>query len=309
MHRRPYHIIAGSILVATLFWLSVTLSESYVARFTIPLSIVNLPGDVALGNPLPEEIEVALQGTGWQLLFLSASNQLLFEIPGNRIHGDKTILTNRIISEAMKLPPGILAIQTYPETLFINVDEYIEKKVAVKLVLGSIRFRENYGLTGAIRVEPDSVIISGAEKVMASITEWPTSMRTFTDLSEPVLEDIALSDSLRGVVRHYRDAVKLYIPVDQLADMSFPEIPVKVSNVPRNKTVLLANSSVEIFVRSGVNTLSTITADSFQATIPYTTILNDTTGAIIPAIHLPSGTTLLKIHPPAIRYTIRQGTQ
>ena len=45
---RNYRILAGAIIVAALFWFAVTMGGSFVAQYNIPLTVTNLPEDVAL---------------------------------------------------------------------------------------------------------------------------------------------------------------------------------------------------------------------------------------------------------------------
>lgn len=305
MKKGRYHILAGSLLVAALFWFSVTMGGSFRAHFDIPVIVSNLPDDLALEEPLPETIDVLLEARGWQLLFLEAGKQITFEIPGSRLRAG-AIQTNRSLAEWMKLPEGVRAIRAYPETIDVGVDRHIRKKVPVHFASLDLSFKEGFGLLRGIELTPDSIFLEGAESVLDDISSWPLEARSYTELTLPVVEDVPVLDSLGGIVETSIDKVKIYIPTDQMADMSFEEIPVEVLNVPDDRQVLLGSQAVKIAVRGGVNYLSTLSEEDFSAEVEFSDIIADTSGTIIPTIHFPAGLQLLQIEPREIRYTIRK---
>lgn len=301
-----YHILAGSFLVAALFWFSVTMGGSFRTRVDVPLTISNMPRNIALVTPLPKTINVLLEARGWQLLFLSAGSQLLYEIPGARLRSG-SIQTNRALSENMVLPEGVVAIRAYPETLFVRVDRFLKKKVPLHVGVLSISFKEpDFGLMQNIQITPDSIMLEGAESVLRNIESWPIENRTYTDLSLPVAEEVPVVDSLHGAVKFRTDKVTLYIPTEQLADLSFDNIRVTIKDAPRDREVLLGQQTVTIYVRGGVNYLSTLSDEDFRAEIAFDEIVADTSGSIMPTMHFPAGLRLLKIEPEEIRYTIRR---
>ncbi len=305
MKKGRYHILAGSFLVAALFWFSVTMGGSFRAHFHIPVVVNSFPDDLALVTPLPETIDVLLEARGWQLLFLEAGKQMKFEIPGSWLRSG-AIQTNRTLAERMKLPEGVRAIRAYPETIEVGVDRHIRRKVPVRFASLDLSFREGFGLLRSIEFTPDSIVLEGAESVLNEIESWPIEARTYTDLTLPVVEDVPVLDSLGGIIETSVDKVNVYIPTDQMADMSFEEIAVTVLNVPEDRQVLLGHQSVRIDVRGGVNYLSTLSAEDFSAEVEFSDIVADTSGSIIPTIHFPAGLQLLNMEPREIRYTIRK---
>ncbi len=300
-----YHILLGSFLVAALFWFSVTMGGSFRTRVDVPLAVSNMPKSLALVTPLPATINVLLEARGWQLLFLTAGKQLMYEVPGSRLRSG-VIQTNRSLSESMVLPEGVQAIRAYPETLFVQVDRFIKKKVPLHFHSFAVSFKPDFGLMRDIQIRPDSIMLEGAERVLRDIDSWPLASRTYEDLAIPVAEEVPVLDSLHGVVKFSTDKVMLNIPTEQLADVSFENIRLEIKNVPKDKEVLLGHQSVTVSVRGGVEFLSTLSDSDFKADIADEDIVADTSGSISPTIHFPAGLRLLKIEPEEVRYTIRK---
>ncbi len=304
--KHSYRILLGSFIVASLFWLTNELNRTHVARFAVPLSIVNLDPDVAIASELPPTIDVSLEGAGWQLFFLGISNQLAFELPGRRLRSDRFFLTGKNAAEALKLPSDVKVIQVYPETLFVDVDRFSEKRVPVRLPSNTITFKQDYGITGPVILTPDSVTISGAERIIRSIGSWAIEPRSWLNLSQAVQEDVPVSDSLAGIVTVSVKSVRVTIPVQLVADVTYPGIPVTVTGVPDGKDVMLLNSTVSVGIRGGMDGHDTLQPGDFRALLDYQAIIHDTTGSIPPQIVLPKGLQLLKVDPARIRYIIRQ---
>jgi len=305
MKKGRYHILAGSFVVAVMFWFSVTMGDSYRMQYEIPLTVTNMPRDLAFYRPLPDNISVMLQANGWQLLFLSAGKPVVFEIPGEALR-NRFILTNRVLGEMLKLPPGVQAIRAYPDTLFMYVDRFEEKKVPLRANNISVSFKSDFGLIRSIEMIPDSVTLKGSGRVLRNIESWPVEARTYENLSIPVADELPLLDSLPGVVKFDINKTTLYIPTEQMAEMVFDGIPVTIRGVPSDREVLFSSQSINVTVRGGVNVLSALNSDDFKAILTFDTILADTSGNVIPTLVLPTGLQLLRIDPTEIRYTIRR---
>ncbi len=304
--KRSYLAIFGSLVLAAVVWLSSSMNGTFVTRIAVPLSVANLPGDVAIAHPLPRTVTVALKGTGWQLFVLQVSKQLSFDLPGDQIRSDRTVLMARYLSVALKLPDGVQALSVYPETLSIALDRFVTKVVPVTIEGLDIVCRQGFGLTGPVAIEPDSVVLHGAENVVRHITTWGIQPRRYEDLIGPVSDDLPLKDSLAGVVKVDQGQIRFYAPIQQIAETEFPDIPIQVLDVPPGRMVLLAPSTMSILVRGGINTLATMAASDFKAVLDFPTLLADSTGTATPRVVLPAGCVLLSTTPGSVRFTIRR---
>ncbi|MFA6234665.1 MAG: hypothetical protein WC824_10845, partial [Bacteroidota bacterium] len=189
-----YNILIGSFLVAAAFWFSVTMSGTFRTHFDVPLTISNMPEDLALVTPLPDHVDVLLQADGWQLLFMNAGKQTAFEIPGSRLRAG-VIQTNRSLNETMQLPQGVTALRVYPETLFVQVDRFMRKSVPLHIGSLSIEFKDGFGMVREPQIAPDSITLRGPESVLKGIRSWPLEGRSYADLSIPVAEELRVRDS------------------------------------------------------------------------------------------------------------------
>lgn len=303
--RGNYHIIFGSLAAAAVLWFTVTMGGMYQSVYSVPFHLTDLPANRALRVTLPQNISVILRGTGWQLLFIGLSKTVKYELSAEQLRSDRYLLTNLYLSDAMKLPGDVLAVQAIPETLTIAYDMYLTKRVAL-LPEVELQCMEGYGRVGPIRLRPDSIMITGAESILKSIRSWKTKPVLINNADADITMRVSLSDSLRSIIRLDQKEVEMYIPVRQLAEVKFSAIPITVQGIPSARQVLLSPSSVDLIVRGGLMRLSELTAAQFSASVDYSSLIKDTTNTIIPQIQLPEGVILLRLVPESIRFTIRQ---
>jgi hypothetical protein len=299
-----YHILAGSFAVAALFWFSVTMGGMFRAHVEVPLD-VSVPSDVALLTPLPKHIEVLVEANGWQLLFLNAGQQARYELNGSRLRSGR-ILINRELIENMKLPPGVRAISAYPETLVVKLDRFITKDVPLRFTPSELTFAQGVGMVRPIELTPDSVQLSGAESVLRDVQSWPLESRAYTDLAMPVVEEVNVIDSLPGIIHVSPEKVEVMIPAEQIADVSFHDIPIQLIGVPPGREVLLERQQVSVAVRGGMHDLTTVEPNDFRVEVHFSELLADTSGWVAPTVIYPNRVQLLSVEPSRIRYTVRE---
>ena len=67
MKKRRIHIAVTTFLIGTFLWLSTNLRETYQITVTAPLSIEEVPPDMAVRTPVPRLVQLKLRGDGWRL--------------------------------------------------------------------------------------------------------------------------------------------------------------------------------------------------------------------------------------------------
>ncbi|NOY05323.1 MAG: hypothetical protein GXO82_01615 [Chlorobi bacterium] len=305
MMRGNAHIVIGSIAFAVLLWLSVTMGGSFKSELKVPLVVTDIPSTSALASNLPPYLDVNVRGTGWQLLFLHLGQPVRYEISARKFKNVHVFLTNKYLSDLVRLPPGVTALRAYPDTLYLNFEKFIEKKVPIKLV-AKLSYAENFGPVSAPQLVPAMAKINGAKSIVSLIKFWPTKRIVLDDISKPLRMEIELEDSLSSLVNVYPRRVLLKINVEQMAEDWFGPVAVTIKHVPRDKEVMLAQPSVRILVRAGISKLNTLRVEDFKAVVNYGDLISGNIDAFRPEISAPAGTMILRVDPEEIPFTIRE---
>ena len=305
MKEKKIPIFLFSLLFAFLVWISVNLGNTFQTTIELPVTIENLRPTQAIASPLPNNIKIRIQGTGWQLVNAMLSPSIHYMIDFSSMTRRDTLYTFRNLAERINLPPEIIVFETSPETVFVRLDQKISKTVIVEPKITAL-YREGFGMVGKIRTEPDSIVVTGARALLSDILVWDTRPLTISDINTPVSVIIPLVDSLSNEITLSHTYTKVYFDVQPIAERTIDNIPVEVNQVPGYRSVVLIPPTVSVIIRSGVNAITPLQAKDFYAFIDYKSILLDTSGYVQPIIHGPDNVQIVQQIPDRIQYVVRK---
>ncbi len=302
---RRYPLIIMAAVFAAILWVYVTLRGDYQAIVSVDLSITNIPTGFAIKSPVPPTVQVRINTTGWHLAMLRWRGTPRVEIDGGGAGRDRIIDIGKILPGAMALPPDVQVLDVNPERILVETEPVSTKKVVIE-PRTDLRLRPGYIQVGVITSTPDSVVISGARSVLADIHSVRTRTVVESDVFSPMQVTAVLEDSFDVPITLSTTSASLSWDVEPFAEKTFRRIPIELTEVPTNRTVVLLPSMVDVTLRGGVSQLARITDQEITASVQYRTILADTTGVIQPAIVSPAWTTVVAVKPERIQYVIRK---
>ena len=298
------HIIAASILFAILLWVSINMSYEYQTTVIAPLTIQSLPRGLAIKTPIPRTITLKFRGNGWRLATLLMGPDLKCVIDLNSlVRGQGTIDIGDVV-ERLNLPLGVRPIDMNPDSLFVALEPYAEKRVPVVLD-PHISFRDGYGQVGSIVIKPESLTIGGAESVLNTVTAWNTGRGMFENLKTSVDIDIAVEDTTTNIFSVSPHKIHVAINIQPLAEKVFSGLSVEVQGEQPNREVILIPPRIEIVARGAIDQLSALGVHDFRATVDYNVILSDTTGFAEVEIMPPAGVQIVARRPDRLQYIVR----
>lgn len=305
MTSKRYHIILASILFAILMWVSVNLGYEYQVTRQIPLIFEGLPEGTAFMYPVPTSLTVKLRGPGWQHLTALVTGQLVCIISLDGGNNRSRLLTDKDLRELIKLPTGLTAISFQPDTLLIDFDAYAQKRVPVILDL-DMELREGFGIVGKPTIQPESVLIGGAARVLERIAEWHTERRKLTNLMEPVSSELNLRDPATRSLSLPQRSVHLTIDVQPFAEKVFRGLSVEALSVPPNREIVLIPPRIDITARGAIGILASVAKTDFQIFVNYESLVAETTGVIQPELRAPEGVNIIGRNPERVQFVIRK---
>lgn len=304
MRKRNLHIVIIAALFGVMAWASVSLREQYVVTVTAPFVLEDIPDGWAVRSPLPPSMQLRFRGDGWRLatMLMGGVPRLVFSA-GTLLPGNKPITFNDV-AERVLLTPGIQLLDVKPDSVRIDLDRSVRKRVPV--VLDCIAsFREGYGQVGPTSVAPDSVTITGAESLLRGVESWKTEHRAFENLRAPLDASVPLTPPGAHVFAFSAPSVRVSIWVEPFAEKVFSGIPVDVTGVPPNREVILIPPRIELVVRAGIKQLSTLSQPDFHVSASYARIAADSTGAVDAEVAAPPGVQVVSKRPDHIQYIVR----
>lgn len=301
--KKNLHIVIFSFLFAAVIWTSISLSEEYYTSFTLPLKLINFPPGYSIGSEVPETIELKVNGTGWKLIGLYLSKDLNYVSSVGTDTGKVsiTLMDSRDVNSW--LSGDVNVIDIFPPNVSVIVDKVIEESLPVKPNL-HLKFRPGYGLAQGVGLDPDSVLVTGSERLIKRQKVIESQLVEYEELDEPFTAQIPL-DKPFGLVINPK-MVNIQLDIQKFVDKEFIDIPIEVVDIPSDRNVLLIPDKLSVAIRGGIQDLGRLSNDDFYIFARYHDILTDTLGSIQPVIKIPDGTKLINYKPNRIRYIIKK---
>ncbi|MEQ9466076.1 MAG: hypothetical protein RLN88_01620 [Ekhidna sp.] len=281
-----WKVVLLSFLGATTFWFFSALGKDYNSRIKYPIEFIYNKDSLVAIKPLPEYVDIDVSGGGWDLFresFWFGGDPIVIELDNPaaiRYLTRPTILP--IITEQLN---EYRINFLFTDTLFVNIDRKISKKVKLRVDSSSISMDADHRITSPITLTPDTATIVG-----------PTS---FLDT---IRRDYAIKLDAENIDKTFDRFVKLGLPEDFGIQSNPPTVNVKfevdqfdrldlmakveMQNFPRDSSVYVTNPEVTVRFVVQRELREEYFADDFKVVVDYNLINKaDSTAPAIVVFH------------------------
>lgn len=299
---KKLNIFIASVIFAVILWGSISLSDSYYTNIEVKLTLTNFPEGYTTGSQLPENIKLRVRGQGWRLVSINVGPETEFRVSVGGDSGRQNISLYNYLESNRWLLSDVDIMNLYPDSLNFFVERVISKKLPVVSGL-ELDFKPGYGLASEIKLNPDSVIVKGPLSYLRVRKEINTNSIPLGLLDSRTSTEVNL-DNIPGF-EYSTNLVDVVLDVQRIVDKQFENISVDVSNIPSGREVVLLPNKININIRGGIEILGKLMPEQFHAYVKYQTLVQDTTGSVVPEIILPKNVALQFSKPARLRYVIR----
>ncbi len=296
-----------TITFITLFsiglWASVSLSGEYFTTITVPVKIVDIPPNYTVGNISEKEISLSIKAVGWEISKLTLGRLVEFNISAELKHGQQKVLVKNFVNNNSWLTSTVQLGEIVPSEITFSIEKLASKKVKVVPDL-DLKYKEGYGLTSDITLNPDSVIIYGAESIISKIKSVKTESHVINNAEGTVNQQIPL-EKLDGISYNVNNC-SIKFDVQKIVDKTFENLPVIVRNVPKGRQLILFPEHINIVLRGGINLLGKMTNNDLKPYVDFWTAYRDESGAVEVKIEPPKYTVVIDKSPDKLQYIIKQ---
>ncbi|GAB4422180.1 MAG: hypothetical protein OHK0039_38010 [Bacteroidia bacterium] len=306
---KPGAVLLLAFLLALLLWAFLTLNRSYTTITHYPLRIVGVPDDLQEIGLQTAEVELLLEGTGFNLIWA------LMTKGGDsiRLGYREEFATQTAVAVSLFTPEIQKQVRAYTREsigvaqVFTPGIKYLtERKIAKQVPLRlrtDIRLKPAYQLASPPALLTDSVRLFGPPSVLDTIQVWYTTRRPTSPISQAGTIELALDTmSLLRVIPatvQVRVEPRLYTEVHVSA-------AIQVEQLPPDTELRLDARSVEVFCLVPLDTYdpeNNAWAEAVYASVDFTS-LDGNYPYFIPQIHVPRPAKLLYFEPQELSYVI-----
>ena len=277
-NNRKIKVFLIVLILTTIIWLLIELSKTYTSTVQFKVNYKNIPDTKLLQNVPVNVVDVIVKAPGFSILSHKIrKGKMSFDLNDmgikNSIH---FLIPNAQLSKINSQLSGDLeVINVLKDSIFLDVGKRVSKRVPVIPNL-ELNYNLGYNLVDKLTLEPDSVEISGPEKLIDTIVKVTTKRVVINEINESINKKLVLvySTSNKNMTISTKSIV-VKGTVDKFTEGNL-SLPVKIINEPNGVTINPFPKEIEITYKVGVSNFSKIDESSFNIVFDYLQYKNDT---------------------------------
>ncbi len=230
---------------AATFWFFNALNKVYTTRIDYPVQLVFDRDSLAAVIDPPEEIPINVTGGGWQLLKRTVS----FNITPVTIEPENPVQT-KFFTASNLLPffsnqltdLNINYIAT--DTIFFDIEQYVDRRLCVKLDSAGIQLRKNYYITSEVSVIPDSVTFHGPTSLIHQLPDVFIVRLPDKNIEKSYDEELSLDLFSSSLIKKVPEVIHVQFNVQEMVEQS-EVFPIEKVNFPYDSTVEMQENQVQ----------------------------------------------------------------
>ncbi len=247
------------LFLSTIFWILNALSkDNYTSDLQYPIRISNDNKNELIIGDVRRDLTLKVRGGGFSILNYHLNEKFLTQtidltgLPRVKVQDvDGVIISTKEYQSRIegKLATGMSLVDISPDTLFIPLVEKVSKKIPVKLN-ASIEFVKQCQLSGKIKMQPDSVIVSGPSNIVDTLSSIYTKPQVFAELKDTLVRNIGLREE--KWLEYSTKRVVINIPVEPFTEASV-QVPLMAEGLPDSLLLKTFPSEVRVAYRLGLS--------------------------------------------------------
>lgn len=265
---RQFFVFLFFLFLSAVFWLILTLNESYEKELQVPYTISNIPQNVVLTSPSLDTMRITVRDKGWILLsylydrepFLNINYKSFDRGNGGGIVSSSDI--KRMVEQQLESTSKVTAMKPDRLEFFYNNGE--RKRVAVRWT-GRIIPEQLYFIS-QVEYMPDSVDVYASKEKLDSIRVIYSEPLNYVGFRDTLIVNCKLSHPADMKVVPERIQIGFY--TDVLTEESI-SVPVKCLNLPEGKVLRTFPPKVKVNFVTGVSHIKNLRASDFSVVADY----------------------------------------
>ena len=270
---REFLVFLFFLCLSGIFWLSMTLNDTYEREFAIPVSVVDIPKNAVLTSEEVDTVKMTIRDKGIILVAYQYGEYLKrLRIPFKnytRNNGSGFIPASELQKLVyQQLVSSSKIIATKPEKIEFFYNYGTNKKVPVRWS-GRVIPEELYFIS-RVDYMPDSVTVYASDEKLDSINMVYTETLNYANFRDTLTISCNLA-KIKGV-KIVPEKVKINFYTDVLTEETIEGVPIQGINLPDGKALRTFPAKVTVSFVTGVNVFRNLTSDDFTVVADYNEI-------------------------------------
>jgi len=299
------------LLLSTTIWFLNALDKTYIAEISYPVIYYNFPSNRTETNDLPSYFTLRVEASGYFLLKQKTGNSV-YPIQINiskylpEIYLTDTskflIRTSSFLGAIeSQLSEQVKIIEINPESINFM---FAEKSAKIIKVYPKITYKlKRQFIEKNIKVVPSKIIVSGPINILDTLTQIPTILSNFENLSNSISQEIPLKSF--KYLTYSTNKVFVTINIEKFTESSI-DIPVILINKPDNISIQLNPKKIKLKFYVGLSNFKHVNRAQFRVVADYNEIIKNNTNKLSVVIkEFPAYVFNLNCNPLTVNYIKR----
>lgn len=267
---KEFLIFVFFIFLSGIFWLSLTLNETYEKEFAIPIRIVGIPKKVVLTSDETDTIRMTIRDKGIALAAYIFGDKLKNVKVNFKSHANPNgtgVVSSQELQKLVyqHLVSSSKIVSTKPDKLEYFFNYGANKRIPVRWT-GRVIPEDLYFIS-MVKYSPDSVDVYASKEKLDSITLAYTERLNYVNFRDTMLINARL-EKIKGV-KMVPDHVRLEFLTDVLTEEKIDGIPVEGINMPEGKILRTFPMKVTVSFVTGINIYRSLKVEDFTVVADY----------------------------------------
>lgn len=258
------------IALSGIFWLSMTLNETYEQEFSIPVTVVGVPKNVVLTSEETDTIRMTIRDKGITLAAYMYGDMLknvkINFKPYAHSNGTGIVTTSELQKIVYQhLVSSSKIISTKPDKLEFFYNYGANKRVPVRWT-GRVIPEDLYFIS-RVKYYPDSVDVYASQTLLDSISVVYSEHLNYVNFRDTLVVNANL-EKIKGV-KMVPDHIKMEFFTDVLTEEKLDGIPVEGINMPPGKILRTFPMKVTVSFVTGLSVYRSLKPEDFTIVADY----------------------------------------
>lgn len=298
------------LIISSLIWLLITFSKEYTTVIKYPITYTNLPQDKLLQATPIKEINISIKATGFKIL-RTKINKKAIKLEASQLNRKSKskfyfLIKNQKTKIEKQLITGLQLQEIVQDTIYLDLGLLTSKKIALKPDV-AINYHIGYDILGALKFEPDSIVISGPESQINTINHLNLSALVLNDVKSDFEEEVSiLKPKQQENLKFTITKAKIFGKVDKFTEGTL-QVPFTIKNLPSNTNLTILTEKVQVVFVVALSNFSKVSEASFKIECDYKVSEDNNLRYLIPKVVIKPGfLKSLKITPTKIDFLIQK---
>jgi hypothetical protein len=258
------------LILSGIFWLTITLNETYERELKIPVQIVGIPKNVVITSPAVDTVRATIRDKGWMIVAYLYGDRIptiaLNYKNYDRGNGAGIISSSDIkrqLDQQLETSTTISTVKPDRLEFFYNNGE--RKRVPVRWT-GRVIPEQLYYIS-QVNYIPDSVDVYAAPEKLDSIRAIYTEPLNYAGFRDTLTVGCRLTHA--NDVKVVPERIQIEFFTDVLTEETLEGIPVQCLNLPEGKVLRTFPAKVKVHFVAGASQIRHLRPEDFIVIADY----------------------------------------